>query len=185
MKRRPRHLGGTGYFDSLSSESLAKATKSLASIKDDLHAYFTIPEDDRRHLAKYGFHVICEMETLESENDEPDVLQEFAQVLCSMKWQTASVSVTHGALYGDLNLRYIGAVNNEEIDLTFDSETGACEMRGLLRDVDTTRAFLTQIWEDLNLSDKPKKASRYITPELEIKLLCDSMHLCSVCREPG
>ncbi|PYX23403.1 MAG: hypothetical protein DMG82_11555 [Acidobacteria bacterium] len=35
------------------------------------------------------------------------------------------------------------------------------------------------------MGEKPKKASRYIPEWLEIKLLCDSMHLCNVCRETG
>src|SRR4029077_19016456 len=85
----------------------------------------------------------------------------------------------------NLGLRHIGAHLNELIEVTFDNELGSCSVKAHFRDETLTESLVKQLYEDLELSEKPKKSSRYIPEALETKLLCDSMHLCNVCRETG
>ncbi len=186
MKRTTHTLGCRGYFESLSRESLLRFSKSLAEIKDQLTTYFSvIQEGNKESVADYQFAVFTESETFESDNYRVASLEEFVEVLVTHQWLNAWVMVAHGALTGNLKLHLPGAYQNELVRVTFDSENGICEMQAHLRDNTVTQDLLARIGEDLGLSDKPRKASRYIPETLEINLLCDSMHLCNVCREPG
>jgi hypothetical protein len=115
----------------------------------------------------------------------PTVLDEFAQVVGSHDWKDATVLVEHGRWTPNIRLRLVGAHLNELLEATFDNERGVCLVKAHFKDTEITESTLKRLYEDLELSEKPKKASRYMPEALETKLLCDSMHLCNVCRESG
>jgi HNH endonuclease len=179
-------IAGVGYFESLSRPLLLRLTNTLAEINDQLTTYFTVSQDVQRvSVAEYHFGSITENETFESDRYDVGALAEFVEVFATQKWLNGWVMVQHGALTGNLKLQHIGAYKNELIRVAFDSETGICEMQARFRERTLSQEFLLRVAKDLELSEKPVKASRYIPEDLEIKLLCDSMHLCNVCREPG
>lgn len=93
------------------------------------------------------------------------------------------INICHRPVTGNYRLPLAGLYKGEYLDLKVDQEEGSCEISCRLRDDEATIEFLNRMREELHLSDKPQKHSREIPQWLEIKLLCDSMHLCNVCRE--
>ena len=67
--------------------------------------------------------------------------------------------------------------------LSLDRAEGTCEIQCRLRERRLTEELIARLIERLSLSAKPKKHSRDVPEWLERKLLCDSIHLCNVCRQ--
>jgi len=186
MQRIPHFLTFTGYFEELTSDLLSGFCQTLAEIGDKPEAYFSLDERETKlDTVDYQYRIIRETETLESDSKMPAILDEFAQAAASQDWKEAAVQVKHGRLTPGLGLHLLGAHLNELLEATFDNELGVCLIKAHFKDKETTESTLARLYGDLKLSEKPRKASRYIPAALETKLLCDSMHLCNVCRESG
>ena len=82
-----------------------------------------------------------------------------------------------------MGLKHPGAYRGEQLTAIFDNIDGICKLTASFREGCDARDYLLRLANTLNLTEKPKKASRYIPESLETKLLCDSMHLRNVCRE--
>ena len=75
--------------------------------------------------------------------------------------------------------------NDEYINITINDLDGLIEIGCRLRNLEFNRQFVDRLDAALRLSARPIKHSRYIPQDLETKLLCDAMHVCSVCKEEG
>jgi hypothetical protein len=185
MRRTPHFLSFGGYFDELTSEALNRFCSRLTEIKDHPENYFSIDVGTELDTVDYHYEIITEAETLKSDSTEPTVLDEFVQAVVLQKWEQANLRVEHGRRTPNLGIRHIGAHLSEVLEATFEHGFGSCVLKAHFRDNEITESTLTRLYEELELSEKPKKASRYIPEALETQLLCDSMHLCNVCRESG
>jgi 5-methylcytosine-specific restriction endonuclease McrA len=185
MRRIPHFRSFTGYFDGLTPETLHRFCQTLKEIAEKPEAYFSFEEEGKHDTTDYRYHIARETETLESDSTQPTVLDEFVHEIIFIEWSDAEILVEHGRWTPNIRLRHIGAHLNELVKATFDNELGSCFLTAHFRDEKITVSTLNRLYADLELSEKPKKPSRYIPEALETKLLCDAMHLCNVCRETG
>jgi HNH endonuclease len=102
-----------------------------------------------------------------------------------VEWQQASFTVYHAKRTPNLGVKHIGAFKNERMATSLDNVDGICQFTALFREGLDASTYLLRLAGALAITERPKKASRYISDELETKLVCDSMHLCNICRERG
>jgi hypothetical protein len=181
MRKTPHSESLFGYFDELRYVNVVEFQNLLLEIMASPASFFSVVNTS---YSSFGFQINTEQLTLSSEQDSAAELGDFVEAL-GQEWQQAVVTVRHGTRTPNLGLKLIGAHQNEELSAAFDNLHGVCELTALFREGYDTRAYLLRLAAALSLAEKSKKASRYIPESLEIKLLCDSMHLCNVCREAG
>ena len=181
MKATPHARSALGYFEELTPSQLSAFRSILLEIGESPQSFFTLEE---MSYCGFYFAVTTESETLSSERDDISELDDFISALGNL-WAQASITVYHGRKTRNLGLKLQGAHNGEQLTASFENENGIVQISALFRKGRDTDGYILRLANALNLSDKPKKASRHIPEALETKLLCDSMHLCNVCRETG
>jgi hypothetical protein len=177
----PHAVSALGYFEQLQTSELAALRSILLEITTNPRSFFSIGETS---YCSFNFKVITETETLSSERDDISEIDDFFSAL-GKPWRQAAITLSHGIKTANLGLKLVGAHRSEQLTASFDNIEGMCQIAPSFREGCDTQAYILRLANALSLSDKPKKASRYIPEPLETKLLCDSMHLCNVCRETG
>ena len=170
-----------GYFERLQTSELVTFRGILLEIDASPSSFFSFVE---RSYCSFTFYVITETMSFNAERDDPSELGDLVGAL-GKEWQQASVTVSHGTKSPNLALKHIGAYKNEQLTASFNNVSGICQITASFREGYDTSAYLLRLANALSLAEKPKKASRHIPEWLETKLLCDSMHLCNLCRETG
>jgi hypothetical protein len=178
MKVITHGLKYTGFFEEF---DLNRMVSEIQAFAEKTGEYFSVTGGTR-------IRFYCEMVT-DNENILPEgyyepALRSFLIELKAREWKRANVRMEHGirAVNGvDLLELYRG----EFFEIAVDREEGSCEIQCRLRERPLTEAFVNQLIQGLGLSSKPKKFGRDIPESLQTSLLCDSMHLCNVCRQEG
>lgn len=183
MKVIPHVLQFVGFFDNLNLHVLAQQIQSLVDSKEKNFSLNSAP--NHRSIINCFCTLVTENESFVSKTPDEDLLIESLNQLCSQPWLQAEVIIEHGLITQHIGGRLLGCHNGERFVVKIDQEEGTCEIKCRLRDLPMSRDFLEQFIQRLNLSDKPVKFSREIPPWLETKLLCDSLHLCNICRGEG
>jgi 5-methylcytosine-specific restriction endonuclease McrA len=177
----PHAVSARGYFEQLQTSEIATLRRILVEITTNPRSFFSFGETSYCSLT---FQVITETETLSSERDDISELDDFISAL-GKHWRQATITLSHGIKTTNVGLKLGGAHKGQRLTLSLDNEEGMCQIAASFQESCDTHAYILRLANALSLSAKPKKASRYIPEPLETKLLCDSMHLCNVCKESG
>jgi hypothetical protein len=178
MKIVPHGVQYTGFFDEIDIEKLANVVQDfLASIRD----CFSM------EVAGSELFCFCQLETNE-ENVSPEshgasVLLPFIEELRAQPWIKCKIDFWHGMRFLSSRMEKTEPHRGEIFTIAIDREAGVCEIQCRLREIILTEPFTKKVIEQLGLFDRPKKHSRDIPEKLETELLCDSLHLCNVCRQ--
>ncbi len=175
----PHTLSVLGYFDQLLPSNFAAFKAVLAEITEHPSTFFSVKNTSYPSVV---FQIRTSQVTFSPETDLATELDNLIEALENNEWENATLAVLHGKRTLNLGVKHIGAFRNEQLTATIDNANGICQLTALFREGFDTGAYLLRVAAALDLSDKRKKASRYIPESLETKLLCDSMHLCNVCR---
>lgn len=178
----PRGLKYTGFFDDCDVETLAIQLNHLIVRKHDYFSIATHSSCDS--VIDCNWHLSTENEFVLEECEETGLYSLF-QEMRTRSWTKVKVEIRHGLRIRPSGLPYFGDQNHEFFRLILEREEGMCEVQCRLRETTLTETFLKEMVDALKLSDRPKKHSRNVPAWLETKLLCDSMHLCNVCRQEG
>jgi hypothetical protein len=170
-----------GYFKDLEPTSIAALHQLLLEIGSAPSSFFSLRDNS---FVGFNFVVDTGEVTLSSNRDDAAELGHLIEAL-GKQWREASVTILHGTKTPNLGLKHAGAYRNEQFSATFDNFEGMCQLKALFREAYDTRGYILRAAGALALAEKPIKSSRYIPEWLETKLLCDSMHLCNICRENG
>jgi hypothetical protein len=183
MKITPFGRMFIGFYNELDVGVLAQLVQPLMS---ESSIYFSTDEEPK-HLHQ----LFCECHfTVEDARCEPETsghpgLLELFHKLSSHEWRKIEVQINHRPVTQFRGIPLSNLYKGECFSLAIDQDDNTCEVKCRLQDDTRTLAFLDKLYNELHLSNKPEKYSREIPQWLETQLLCDSMHLCNVCRDEG
>jgi 5-methylcytosine-specific restriction endonuclease McrA len=178
----PHFLSVLAYFDDLRAPHYDELRAALFEIVENPPSFFSI--NDASYVS-IEFQVVTKNATLSPEADNAAEIDNLMEVLKNGEWRQASFTIYHATRSPNLGLKHVGAFKNERLNALLDNIDGVCQLAALFRENFDTEAYLMRVAGALALTEKPKKPSRHIPEQLETKLLCDSIHLCNICREKG
>ena len=176
MRVIPHGLKYAGFFDDLNTGVLKG---ELMAFADGIRDSFSISGGSR---VRYFCRLTTKEEGVEPEGHYEDALRSFLPELESRQWLNAKVRIEHG-IQLESGQELSRPRSDEFFELSLDRAEGTCEIQCRLRERRLTEELIARLIERLSLSAKPKKHSRDVPEWLERKLLCDSIHLCNVCRQ--
>lgn len=180
MKRVAHTFGGTGFFDQLDTAALEAEIQKVVDAPAD---FFSIEQNQTGDSQIFWRLIVAtSSESIEFEVGE---LCEMQKHMTGNDWENAVVNIGHGRRTQRVGFLIPPTPQDEQIRISIDRAEGSLEIQCRLRDVGVSRRFAEGLHASLKLSDKPVKFSRDIPQSLETKLLCDSLHMCNICREEG
>jgi hypothetical protein len=180
MKRIPLSGKAIMYFERLDVDALEREIQRVIETPVE---HFSLTKDAQggSHILR-RFHVVTEEEVIEFDRAEaPD----FFARLRTNDWSHALIKVGHGYITANLGFVLPPTDVDEYVNIFIDNNDGSLEIACRLQNVRLNQQFFGGLVASLKLSEKPIKHSRRIPQELETRLLCDAMHVCSVCKEEG
>jgi len=174
----PHGLKYTGFFEEIDLNKIVNEAQSFAAKTNE---YFSVTGGTR---IRFWCEMSTDNESIKPEGYYEPALHSFLAELKVREWKQAKIIIEHG-IQLVTGMELIGSHREELFQISVDREEGSCEIQCRLRERLLTETIVNQLIQSLGLSSKPKKFSRDIPEILETKLLCDSMHLCNVCRREG
>jgi hypothetical protein len=176
MKRVAHAIERMEFFDQLETDALEV---ELRRVMESPEHFFS--EGDGKTAELRRFVVSTSAETIEFAWAEVDA---FIAQLRSGEWESAHVKLQRAKVTPNVGF-VVPNASDEGLALFIHKEEGSLQLQCRFRDVQISREFAERLHGSLRLSPKPIKFSRDIPQRLETQLLCDSMHMCNVCRDEG
>lgn len=181
MKIVPHALCYRGFYTEFDPKSLGEKLSEFLDRKAELFSFGTREGCESR--VRCMWRITTSDESIEPDESSGEQAAVFCRELSEHPWVYAQIRLEHALrLTGGLSLHLTEIHRGEVIEMKIDDEVGSFEIEARLSSNERTRVFIEGIVSSLTLSEKPQKHSRDVPAWLETKLLCDSLHMCNICR---